>query len=175
MRALLFVCLGIVSAICVNRRTYAGPWSTEPVVGVAAEYASNPELLAANPQSETHAAVIVDVPVNYDLDDVHFAIIPRVRYSDATGYSSVTSNYFHLDTSAKYTDELGSIGLSGAAYRDSSLLYAGEVANGVGVRRDTTIGRRKLAAFVFRTAPVADRCEYSAHAVFAKRCADQPG
>lgn len=138
MRALLFVCLGIVSAICVNRRTYAGPWSTEPVVGLAAEYASNPELLAANPQSETHAAVIADVPVNYDLDDVHFAIIPRVRYSGATGYSSVTSNYFHLDTSAKYTDELGSIGLSGAAYRDSSLLYAGEVANGVGVRRDTT-------------------------------------
>jgi len=60
-----------------------------------------------------------------------------VRYSDTTGYSSVTSNYLHLDASAKFANEIDAATLTGALYQDSSLLYAGEVANGVGVRRDT--------------------------------------
>jgi hypothetical protein len=112
--------------------------STQPLIGVAAEYASNPELFATNTRSETHAALLVDLPVNYDLDTVHFAVIPRVRYGGATGYSAITSNYYHLDASAQFTNELGSLTCTGALYRDSSLLYAGELANGIGVRRDTS-------------------------------------
>jgi hypothetical protein len=118
-------------------RVLAGPWSTEPLVGVAAEYASNPPLVAANSKSEANAALFLDLPVNYDLDTVHCAVIPRVRYSNTPGYSSVTSNYWHLDASAKFADERDTTTVSGALYQDSSLLYAGEVANGVGVRRDT--------------------------------------
>jgi hypothetical protein len=132
------VLLTTVSCVSTNSRALAGPWSTQPLIGVAAIYASNPELLASNPQSETHAALFVDLPVNYDLDTVHFAAIPRVRYGGATGYSAVTSNYYHLDASAQYKNELDSLTLTGALYRDSSLLYAGELANGVGVRRDTS-------------------------------------
>jgi len=109
----------------------------QPVVGVAAEYASNPALATVNAPSETHGALLLDVPVNYDLDTVHFAIRPNVRYSDVTGYSSVTSNYLHLDASAKIASELDTLALTGALYQDSSLLYAGEISNGVGVRRDT--------------------------------------
>lgn len=107
------------------------------MVGVAAEYSSNPALATVNAPSETHAALLLDMPVNYDLDTVHFAITPNVRYSDVTGYSSVTSNYLHLDTTAKLASELDTVTLAGALYQDSSLLYAGEVSNGIGVRRDT--------------------------------------
>jgi hypothetical protein len=118
-------------------RVFAGPWSTQPLVGVAAEYASNPPLVAANSKSEANAALYLDLPVNYDLDTAHFAVTPRVRYSDTQGYSSVTSNYWHLDASAKFIEERDTTTVSGALYQDSSLLYAGEVSNGIGVRRDT--------------------------------------
>lgn len=127
-----------VSLFCTNGRVLAGPWSTQPLIGVAAEYASNPELVASGARSETHAALFVDLPVNYDLDKVHFSVIPRVRYGGASGYSSVTSNYYHLDASAQFTNEFGSLTYTGTQYRDSSLLYAGELVNGIGVRRDTS-------------------------------------
>jgi hypothetical protein len=117
---------------------FAGPWSSQPLIGVAAEYASNPELASSAAQSETHAALFVDLPVNYDLDTVHFSVTPRVRYGGASGYSSVTSNYYHLDASAQFTNEFGSLTCTGAGYRDSSLFYAGELSNGIGVRRDTS-------------------------------------
>jgi hypothetical protein len=42
-----------------------------------------------------------------------------------------------LDASAKFVNERDTMTLTAALYQDSSLLYAGEVANGVGVRRDT--------------------------------------
>jgi hypothetical protein len=127
-----------VSLTCTNGRASAGPFSTQPLIGVAGEYASNPELIASAPRSESHAALFVEIPVNYDLDKVHFSVIPRVRYGGASGYSSVTSNYYHLDASAQFNNDFGSLTCSGTLYRDSSLLYAGELANGVGVRRDTS-------------------------------------
>jgi hypothetical protein len=138
VRAPLLVLLTSVSCFSTNDRVFAGPFSAQPLVGVAAEYASNPELVASAAQSETHAALFVDLPMNYDLDAVHFSVTPRVRYGGATGYSSVTSNYYHLDASAQFTNELGSFTCTGSLYRDSSLLYAGELSNGAGVRRDTS-------------------------------------
>ena len=138
MKAQLLALMTSVSLFCTNSRVLAGPWSTQPLIGVAAEYASNAELAAFGTRSETHAAVFVDLPVNYDLDKVHFSVIPRIRYGGASGYSSLTSNYYHLDASAQFTDEFGSLTYTGAQYRDSSLLYAGELANGIGVRRDTS-------------------------------------
>ena len=136
MRAPLLVCLSTVSLFSASGRVSANPWSTQPLIGVAAEYASNPELIASSPQSETHAALLVDLPLNYDLDSVHFAVTPRARYSNTTGYSSITSNYYHLDASARYVSDLSSLTFSGSFYRDSSLLYAGGLSNGVGERRD---------------------------------------
>jgi hypothetical protein len=127
-----------MSLFCANGSALAGTWSMQPLIGLAAEYASNPELVASGARSETHAALFVDLPVTYDLDKVHFAVIPRVRYGGASGYSSVTSNYYHLDASAQFTNDFGSLTYTGTQYRDSSLLYAGELANGIGVRRDTS-------------------------------------
>jgi hypothetical protein len=138
VRAPLLVLLSTVSCLSTNARVLAGPFSAQPQVGVAAEYASNPDLVASGAQPETHAALFVDLPMNYDVDSVHFSIIPRVRYGGTTGYSSVTSNYYHLDASGQFTNELGSLTCTGSLYRDSSLLYAGELSNGAGVRRDTS-------------------------------------
>ncbi len=127
-------------------RAHADPWSTQPLIGVIGQYASNPALLpqsASNlaglpsAQSETNGAFVLNLPVNYDLDSFHFAATPNVRYGNSAGYASITSNYFHLDTSAQFANELGSTTISGSRYRDSSLFYAGGTANGVGVRRDT--------------------------------------
>jgi hypothetical protein len=127
-----------VSLLSAGGRASANPWSTQPLIGVAAEYASNPELIASSPQSETHAALLVDLPVNYDLDSVHFAVTPRARYSNTTGYSSITSNYYHVDSNAQFMNDLSSLTFAGSFYRDSSLLYAGGLSNGVGERRDTS-------------------------------------
>jgi hypothetical protein len=138
VKALLLALLSTVSCLSTNSKVFAGPWSAQPLIGVAAEYASNPELTASGGRPETHAALFLDLPVNYDVDTLHFSVIPRVRYGGASGYSSVTSNYYHLDASAQYTDDFGSLTCTGSQYRDSSLLYAGELSNGIGVRRDTT-------------------------------------
>lgn len=137
MRAQLLISLSTVSFFCASGRAFSDPWSTQPLIGVVGQYASNPALLA-NPQSETNAAFVLSLPVNYDLDSFHFAATPSARYGNATGYSSVTSNYFHFDTRAVLAGDLDTTSISGAYYRDSSLLFAGEIDNGVGVRRDTS-------------------------------------
>jgi hypothetical protein len=127
-----------VSAFCTSGRVFGEPWSTQPVIGIVGQYSSNPVLAAGAAQSETNAAVVLDAPVNYDSDAFHFTATPNIRYGDASGYSGVTSNFFHLDSSAQLNDELGSTSVTAAIYRDSSLLYAGELVNGVGVRRDSS-------------------------------------
>ncbi len=118
-------------------KVLADPWSTQPLIGLAAQYSSNPVLTVSEPHSEANAALFVNAPVNFDEDAFHFAAAPTVRYSNQSGYSSVTSDYYHLDTSAQFTSELGALNLTQSLYRDSSLFYAGGLVNGVGVRRDT--------------------------------------
>jgi hypothetical protein len=95
-------------------------------------------LLPGGGHSESNGALTLLLPVDYDEDAFHFAMTPNIRYGNASGYSSLTSNYFHLDSSAQLASELGTTTLSGALYRDSSLLYAGEIVNGIGERRDTS-------------------------------------
>jgi hypothetical protein len=110
----------------------------QPLIGLVGQYTSNPELVAGNTRSESNAALLLDAPVNYDSDDFHFAVTPNIRYGNASGYSAITSNFFHLDSLARLDTERSSISVSAALYRDSSLLYAGELSDGVGVRRDTS-------------------------------------
>jgi hypothetical protein len=127
-----------VSAFCSSGRVFGEPWGTQPLIGIVGQYSSNPVLAANAAQSETNAAVVLDAPVNYDSDAFHFMATPNIRYGNASGYSGVTSNFFHLDSSAQLNDERGSTSVTAAIYRDSSLLYAGELVNGVGVRRDSS-------------------------------------
>jgi hypothetical protein len=94
--------------------------------------------VAEDVQAESNAALVLNAPVNYDSDDFHAAITPNIRYGNASGYSSITSNYFHLDSLARLDTERSSTTVSASLYQDSSLLYAGELSNGFGVRRDTS-------------------------------------
>jgi hypothetical protein len=127
-----------MSVVCSSGRVFADPLSTQPLIGVAAEYSSNPVLVEGHAKSESNAALSLDLPTNYDLDSYHFTLNPRIRYSNQSGYSAVTSDYYHVDSSAKYVDDLEAVTLNGSFYRDSSLLYVGELVNGIGVRRDTS-------------------------------------
>jgi len=112
VRALL-LSVTIVSLACASGKVVASPWSTQPLIGVVGQYASNPALLAVDQQSEANAALTVNLPLNYDLDDFHFVATPNVRYGNATGYSSLTSNTFHLDSSAQLANDLGSTTVTG--------------------------------------------------------------
>jgi len=138
VRARLLGLLAIVNCTFTSARVLADPWSTQPLIGLAAQYSSNPVLAASNTRSETNAALFVNSPINYDEDAFHFAAVPNLRYSNQSGYSSVTSDYFHLDSSAQFTSEFGALNLTESLYQDSSLLYAGGLVNGIGVRRDTS-------------------------------------
>ena len=123
---------------CIGNRVMASPWSTEPTIGVIGAVLLGPGAAPRHRAFGFERSPTLLLPVNHDEDAFHFAVTPNIRYGNASGYSSLTSNYFHLDASAQLASELGTTTLAGALYRDSSLLYAGELANGVGERRDTS-------------------------------------
>jgi hypothetical protein len=134
--------MGIIgmSLTCTVGRVFADSWSVQPLVGVAAVYSSNPQLLTEGYHPETRAAVLLDLPTYYDLETWHFSLLPRLRYSDETGYSSLASDYYHVDAGARLSTELDTLSFDASFYRDSSLLFAGETVNGIGVRKDTSLG-----------------------------------
>jgi hypothetical protein len=115
----------------------AGPWSIEPRVGVAAEYVGNPQLRADHVQPEENIAATVDLPVSYDADSLGFLVRPSGRLADRKGYSSLASNYEHLDAAAHFGDELDALAVQGQLARDSSLFFVGGLVNGIGVPRDS--------------------------------------
>ncbi len=108
------------------------------MVGVSSDYASNPYLQAVDHRSESDIALLLNAPTKYDLDAAHFALIPAIRYSDSGTYASLSSNSLHLDASAQFSTDLGSLALTSHVGRDSSLYYNGLSSNGVGVRTDST-------------------------------------
>ncbi len=115
----------------------AGPLSMEPRIGLATEYSSNPSLRPTDIQSENNGALLLDAPLRYDLDTLHFTLSPSARYSNSSGYASLASNYLRADSTAQFMSERGSLTLNGEFARDSSLYNGGESDRGVGVRRDT--------------------------------------
>jgi hypothetical protein len=108
-------------------------------MGISADYDSNPDLLEFGANPEEHVAALADLPLRYDGDTVEFTLRPSGRFSNSRGYASLASNYARLDSTAQFSNELGSTTLEGDLSRDSSLYYAGGLVNGVGVRRDTAL------------------------------------
>jgi hypothetical protein len=137
---LLLVMGGIVAIL--SSQAKAAPWSIEPRLGASTDFETNPGLRQFDPVSEEHVAALFDVPLRYDTDGIELALISTGRVSNSRGYASLSSNYAHLDANALVSNELGSTSISAGWLRDSSLYHAGEVVNGVGVRRDTatTVG-----------------------------------
>jgi hypothetical protein len=126
-----------MSAALFARTAAAGPWSIEPRLGVSAGYTSNPLLRQAGAQAEDTVAAIVDLPLRYDTDDVEFLLRPNGRLTNRQGYSSLASNYEHLDAAAQIYGERDSATLQGEVARDSSLYFVGGLVNRIGVPRDT--------------------------------------
>jgi hypothetical protein len=113
------------------------PLSTAPMVGLAAEYSSNPFLLTADQRSQSDLAVLLYTPLLYDADMWHVALTPKVRYSDSGTYASLDSNSIHADASAQYLSDRGSFSVTSSFGRDSSLYSSGLSSNGIGVRADS--------------------------------------
>jgi hypothetical protein len=108
----------------LGRTAGASPWNIEPIVGVSTVFNTNPLLSEFDTRSEARIAALLDLPVRYDGDAVEFSVRPYGRLSDSQGYSTLASNYAHLDSAAQFTNELGSTTVQASLARDSSLYYA---------------------------------------------------
>jgi hypothetical protein len=115
----------------------AGIWATQPVVGVAADYSSNPGLLDVPDTAETRGAVLLDAPTSYTGDAFKFSVLPSFRFSNTAGYASLDSDYEHLTVSSEFDTPRDTFVVSGALARDSSLYHDYLLNGSTGVRRDT--------------------------------------
>ncbi len=129
----------LVAAMCMGSGAKAGVWVTEPVLGLAAEYSTNPALLYATHTAETHGAVLIDTPTTYHADSVSLLVQPSFRISDSSGYSSLASDYAHMTVKGEIDSERNSVAVTGQIARDSSLYYNYGVNGNTGVRRDTSL------------------------------------
>jgi hypothetical protein len=121
----------------LSKPASADPWSVTPRLGISADYETNPGLHTIDVRAEEHVAALFNVPLTYDSDGIECAVTPSGRVSNASGYSSLASNYFHLDAISQFASNRSSATLQGQLARDSSLYFIGGLVNGVGVRRDT--------------------------------------
>src|SRR5580658_157944 len=129
----------MVAAMCIANAARPGVWGTDPVLGLAADFSTNPGLLDAPHNSETHAALLIDAPTTYVADAMKFTIDPSFRISNSAGYSSLASDYEHLTAAGEIDSERNTVVLTGEVARDSSLYYDYAFNGSLGVRRDTNL------------------------------------
>jgi hypothetical protein len=109
----------------------------DPVLGVIGDYSTNPALLESAHTAGVNGAVLLDAPTAYNGNGFELFVLPSFRVSNSEGYSSMASDYEHLNVKGEFDTERSTWTLAAGANRDSSL-YADYLANGsVGVRRDT--------------------------------------
>jgi hypothetical protein len=119
----------------------AGVWGTDPVIGLAGDYATNPGLLVDTPhKADADGAILLDLPTAYHGDAFAFYVTPSFRLGDNRDYTSIASDYAHLTLKGEFDTERSVTTASAAATRDSSLNYD-YLSNGTsGVRRDGLTG-----------------------------------
>jgi len=131
-------CVGAVVALADPAR--AGVWGSQPVIGIAGDYYTNPDLLAIQNTAESHGDLLVDAPTSYVGDGYKFTAQPSFRVSNAQGYSSLDSDYEHLNLINEFDGPLSTLIINTGASQDSSL-YRDYLLNGSrGVRRDGLSG-----------------------------------
>jgi hypothetical protein len=129
------LCLS-AAAMLHSSAAKAGVWGMDPLLGITADYATNPVLLEIPHTAQTDGAVLIDAPTTYYADDLKFSVLPSFRVGDTKSYSSINSDYGHLSVKGEYDSELGVLTASAGVTRDSSL-YLDYLANGeTGARRD---------------------------------------
>jgi hypothetical protein len=127
----------LAAAMSIASLAKAGVWGTQPVIGVAADYYSNPALLDIPNTAESHAALLLDAPTTYNGDAFKFTVLPSFRVSNSEGYSSLDSDYEHLTVVSEFDTERDVFTATGALARDSSLYHDYLLNGSTGVRRDT--------------------------------------
>jgi hypothetical protein len=115
----------------------AGVWGVDPVLGVVGDYASNPALLVVPHTAETNGAVLIDAPTTYNGNAFEFFVVPSFRLGDSKGYSSLASDYEHLNVKSEFDTERGMFTAAAGIARDSSLYHDYLTDGSTGVRRDT--------------------------------------
>lgn len=113
-----------------------GVWSMDPVLGITGDYATNPLLLAVSGTGEANGALLLDGPITYNADNYKFLVIPSFRVGDAGGYSSVASDYEHLNFKGEQDTERGVLSAAVGVARDSSLYQDYQLNGAQAVRRD---------------------------------------
>jgi|GEM_PF-1102551 len=124
---------------CMTDPCYAGVWGTEPVLGILGNYATDPALLNLVHSAETHAALLLDAPTAYNADAFSLTVLPSFRIGDSRGYASTASNYAHLAAKGEWASERGSLSVSSAIARDSSLAHDYVFNGSAGVRRQSAM------------------------------------
>jgi hypothetical protein len=132
----------LVAAMCMTSAARAGVWVSEPVLGLAADYSTNPALLFVNHNTETHGDILIDAPTTYHANGASFSVLPSFRLSDSPGFSSLASNYAHLTAAGEIDSDRDTLTVTGQYALDSSLYQFGfnGFSGSTGVRRETSLG-----------------------------------
>jgi hypothetical protein len=114
-----------------------GVWGIDPTFGVVGDYSTNAQLLNEAHTAETDGALLLNAPTTYNGNGVELYVTPSFRFSNSTGYSSVTSDYERLNIKGELDTERDVFSAAAGISRDSSLYYDYLTDGGVGVRRDS--------------------------------------
>jgi hypothetical protein len=137
-RWLAHFCL-LAAAMPLSNVTRAGVWGSQPVIGISGDYSTNPGLLDLPDTAETHGALLLDAPTSYVGDGNKFTILPSFRLSNAQGYSSLDSDYEHLNVSEELDSDRNVFIATGGVARDSSLYHDFILNGSAGVERNSLL------------------------------------
>jgi hypothetical protein len=127
------VCL---AAMIQSSAASAGVWGMDPVLGAVGDYSTNPGLFNLPHTAQANGAALIDAPTTYNGDAFEFFVLPSFRVGDSKGYSSLASDYEHLNVKAEWDNERGAFTATAGVARDSSLYHDYLTNGGAGVRRD---------------------------------------
>jgi hypothetical protein len=147
LRGSALYCL-CVAAMIHSSAARAGVWGVDPVLGLAADYATNAALIDIPHTAETNGALLLDAPTTYNGNAVALSLLPSVRLSNSSGFSSVTSDYEHLNVKGEFDTERSMLTATAGVARDSSL-YQDYLSDGTtGVQRNTLMADLKWDRFL---------------------------
>jgi hypothetical protein len=137
-RRLARICL-LAAATSLTSQGRAGVWGSQPVIGISGDYSTNPGLLNVPDTTEEHGALLLDAPTSYVGDGSKFTILPSFRISNAPGYSSLDSDYEHLNVSEELDTDRNVFTATGGVARDSSLYHDFILNGSTGVERNALL------------------------------------
>jgi hypothetical protein len=126
----------LVAAMVSAERARAGVWGMDPNIGILGDYSTDPALIHEPDEDVGSGALQVSLPTTYVDDNFKLSVLPAFRVGDSHGYSSVASNYEHLNLASEYDTERSVVTATGSLQRDSSLSYNYLASGSAGVRRD---------------------------------------